>query len=376
MSTKARKWIIVSGIVVLCLFVVVLILAKLSGQFLKARVEKSLGDNVTASAVSISWGKVTVEDLTFLRDGQIVGKIKAVDIKADFMSILRNKLSISKVEVDQPYFKLLIDNKGNVLLPIAMPEEKMGKGKEERKKKEIQEVPTTKESMPVEVKTLIVKEGKVDFEDRSMARPVLLTFVDVRVDVHHITYPFVNQWTDYEVSSQLAGGSQKGSIKATGKTNFLNEETKVKTVLKNIDLALLRPYIEKKGDAGIERGFINMNMDAGVVKKHIKAPGVMTIRDLQLSSSGGVSGTFLGVPRSMALSFLKNNNNEISLNFVLEGDLNNPRFNIRENLATRLSVGMANKLGVSVTGAGETVAGGSSKVIEGTTKTLKGLFKR
>ena len=376
MSTKARKWIIVSGIVVLCLFVVVLILAKLSGQFLKAQVEKSLGDNVTASAVSISWGKVTVEDLTFLRDGQIVGKIKTVDIKADFMSILRNKLSISKVEVDQPYFKLLIDNKGNVLLPIAMPEEKMGKGKEERKKKEIQEVPTTKESMPVEVKTLIVKEGKVDFEDRSMARPVLLTFVDVRVDVHHITYPFVNQWTDYEVSSQLAGGSQKGSIKATGKTNFLNEETKVKTVLKNIDLALLRPYIEKKGDARIERGFINMNMDAGIVKKHIKAPGTMAIRDLQLSSSGGVSGTFLGVPRSMALSFLKNNNNEISLNFVLEGDLNNPRFNIRENLAKRLSVGLANKLGVSVTGTGETVAGGSSKVIEGTTKTLKGLFKR
>jgi hypothetical protein len=376
MSTKARKWIIVSGIVVLCLFVVVLILAKLSGQFLKAQVEKSLGDNVTASAVSISWGKVTVEDLTFLRDGQIVGKIKAVDIKADFMSILRNKLSISKVEVDQPYFKLLIDNKGNVLLPIAMPEEKMGKGKEERKKKEIQEVPTTKESMPVEVKTLIVKEGKVDFEDRSMARPVLLTFVDVRVDVHHITYPFVNQWTDYEVSSQLAGGSQKGSIKATGKTNFLNEETKVKTVLKNIDLALLRPYIEKKGDERIERGFINMNMDAGIVKKHIKAPGTMAIRHLQLSSSGGVSGTFLGVPRSMALSFLKNNNNEISLNFVLEGDLNNPRFNIRENLAKRLSVGLANKLGVSVTGTGETVAGGSSKVIEGTTKTLKGLFKR
>lgn len=376
MSTKARKWIIVSGIVVLCLFVVVLILAKLSGQFLKAQVEKSLGDNVTASAVSISWGKVTVEDLTFLRDGQIVGKIKTVDIKADFMSILRNKLSISKVEVDQPYFKLLIDNKGNVLLPIAMPEEKMGKGKEERKKKEIQEVPTTKESIPVEVKTLIVKEGKVDFEDRSMARPVLLTFVDVRVDVHHITYPFVNQWTDYEVSSQLAGGSQKGSIKATGKTNFLNEETKVKTVLKNIDLALLRPYIEKKGDAGIERGFINMNMDAGIVKKHIKAPGTMAIRHLQLSSSGGVSGTFLGVPRSMALSFLKNNNNEISLNFVLEGDLNNPRFNIRENLAKRLSVGLANKLGVSVTGTGETVAGGSSKVIEGTTKTLKGLFKR
>jgi len=375
MTTKTRKWIIVPGVVALCLLAVVLILSKLSGQFLKTQVEKALGENVKAGAVSISWGKVIVEDLTFLRDGQTVGKVKAINIRADFMSILRNKLSISRVEVDQPYFKLLIDNKGNLLLPIALPEEKTGEDKQKGKRKEIRKDQKPKDTMPVEVKTLVVRDGKVDFEDRSAARPVLLKFEDVKIDVNRIAYPFADQWTEYEVSSQLTGGSQKGSIHATGKTNFMNEETKVKTVMKNIDLALLRPYIEKKGDAGIERGFINMNMDAGVVKKHIKAPGAMAIRDLQLSSSGGVSGTFLGVPRSMALSFLKNNNNEISLNFVLEGDLNNPRFNIRENLATRLSVGMANKLGFSITGAGEAVVGGSSKTIGETMKTLKGLFK-
>ena len=262
--------------------------------------------------------------------------------------------------------------KANSFCQLLIPEEKKENGREKEKQKDQKE----QRAIPVEVKTLIVQGGRIDFEDRSTVRPVLLTFVDVRIDVHDIAYPFASQWTDYEVSSQLAGGSQKGSIHATGKTNFLNEETKVNTVLKNIDLALLKPYIEKKGDTGIERGFINMNMEAGVVKKHIKAPGTMAIRDPQLSSSSGVDGTFLGVPRSMVLSFLKNNNNEISLNFVLEGDLNNPKFNIRENLATRLSVGLANKLGVSVTGAAETVAGGSSKIIEGGMKTLKGLFKR
>ena len=79
MNAKTRKWIIVPGIVALCLLVVVLILSKLSGQFLKAQVEKALGENVKATAVSISWGKVTVEDLTFVRDGQTVGKVKAVN---------------------------------------------------------------------------------------------------------------------------------------------------------------------------------------------------------------------------------------------------------------------------------------------------------
>ena len=44
------------------------------------------------------------------------------------MSILKNKLLISKLEVAEPHFKLLIDNKGNLLLPVAMPEQKAGAG--------------------------------------------------------------------------------------------------------------------------------------------------------------------------------------------------------------------------------------------------------
>ena len=57
MSAKTRKWIIVPGVVALCLLAVVLTLAKLSGQFLKTQVEKALGENVKAAAVSISLGK-------------------------------------------------------------------------------------------------------------------------------------------------------------------------------------------------------------------------------------------------------------------------------------------------------------------------------
>jgi len=375
MSNKTRKRLIVSGIVALCLVVVVLILARLSGQLLKAQIEKALGENVKAGSVSISWGRVTIEGLTFLRDGQIVGNVKSVRVRADFMSILGDKLTISKVEVDQPYFKIVIDSKSNLLLPVALPEEKANEAKQKRGKKERQKDEKPKYATPVEVKTLALRGGKVDFEDRSMARPVIMKFENLMVDIHHIAYPFSDQWTDFEVSCQLAGGKQKSTLNAMGKMNLLNEETKVKAVTKNIDLVLLRPYVEKKGDVGIERGSITMNMDTSVIKNHIRAPGTMVIRDLRLSSSGGIGGTFLGVPRSMVLSFLKNNNNEINLDFVLEGDLNNPRFNIQENFATRLSVSLAKKLGVSILGIGEAVAGGSSSIIEGVTKALKGLFR-
>jgi hypothetical protein len=260
-------------------------------------------------------------------------------------------------------------------LPVALPKEKAGEAKQKRGKKELKKDENPRDVTPVEVKTLALMGGKVDFEDRSLARPVIMKFENLMVDIHRIAYPFPDQWTEFEVSGQLVGGKQISTINATGKTNLLNEETKVKAMTKNIDLVLLRPYVEKKGDMGIERGFINMNIDSSVFKKHIRAPGTMVIRDLQLSSSGGTGGTFLGVPRSMVLSFLKNNNNEISLDFVLEGDLNNPRFNLRENFTTRLSVSLAKKLGISILGIGEAVAGGSSSIIEGATKTLKGLFR-
>lgn len=376
MTAGNKKWIFISGAVVLCLVVTVLILAGLSGQFLKTRIEKALGDNVKAGAVSLSWGKVTIEGLTFTRDDQVVGEIRSVGIKADFMSIMGNKLKISRVEVDQPRLKLVIDKKGNLLLPVALPEEKTGEGNRNKGKKQLRKDPETKDTaLPVEIKTLVVRSGIVEFEDKSVARPVALRFEDVEIDVHDVAYPIADQWTAYEVTGRLSGGARQGSIHATGTTNFLNEETKVKTVMKDVDLVLLRPYVEKKGDVGIQRGFVVLNMDANIMKEHIKAPGTMTIKDLQLASSSGVSGTFLGVPRSMVISFLKNNNNEIVLDFVLEGDLSNPHFNIRENLATRLSVGLANKLGISIMGAGEAVAGGAGKIIEGTTKTLKGLFK-
>src|SRR5690606_21534356 len=132
---RYKKWLIISGVAALCLIVFALILAKLSGQLLKTQIEKALGENVKAGAVGISWGRVTIEDLTFLRDGQTVGNVKSVYVRADFMSILGKKLKVSKVEVDQPYFKVIVDNKGKLLLPISMAVENKDKIKQNQGKK-------------------------------------------------------------------------------------------------------------------------------------------------------------------------------------------------------------------------------------------------
>lgn len=369
MTPAKRKWAILAGALFLCAVAAILILIRSSGQLLKAHIERSLDENVKAGSVTISWGKVVIRDVTFLRDGRTVGTIRSVAVRADFRTILKDTITISKVEVEEPYFKLLIDKKGRFILPIAVALQE-GKVKGKRGDSKV------RGPRPVAIRSFVARGGTIDFEDRSVSGPVLLKFTDVALDVNDIAYPPVNQWTGYEVSSRLAGGRQTGSITGTGKTNLLSEQTKVRAALKNIDLSLLKPYIERKGDARIEGGFVTMTMDADLVKKRIRAPGTMVLRDLRLRSSDGVASTFLGVPASMVVAFLKDNNDKIRIDFILEGNLDNPRFKIRENLATALALGLAEKLGLSIEGVGEALATGSSTLIDKAAKTLKGIFKQ
>ena len=57
-----------------------------------------------------------------------------------------------------------------------------------------------------------------------------------------------------------------------------------------------------------------------------------TLKDLEFASGSGIGSKFMGVPLSLVVASLKKSNNEIPVNFVIEGDLNNPKFDLMENL--------------------------------------------
>ena len=89
------------------------------------------------------------------------------------------------------------------------------------------------------------------------------------------------------------------------------------------------------------------------------------------------------MPLSAVVSFLKNNNNEIVVNFVIEGDLDNPKFNFRESFMNKISIAMAEKLGLSIKRVGESIvetgAEGAKEVgksVEGFGEGIKKLLER
>jgi len=77
---------------------------------------------------------------------------------------------------------------------------------------------------------------------------------------------------------------------------------------------------------------------------------------------------------SAVLSFLKNHDNEIVVNFVfvIEGDLDNPKFNLRESFMNKISIAMAEKLGLSIKRIGESIVETGAEGAKEVGKNVKG----
>ena len=58
----------------------------------------------------------------------------------------------------------------------------------------------------------------------------------------------------------------------------------------------------------------------------------------------------MGLPRNAVLAYLMRNDNTITVDFVLEGDIDNPQFSLNQAFTTRLALAMARVLGVDLGG--------------------------
>jgi hypothetical protein len=108
----------------------------------------------------------------------------------------------------------------------------------------------------------------------------------------------------------------------------------------------------------------------------LKAPGTLTISDLELSQPKDAVATFMGLPRDAVVAYLKNKDNKIVLSFVLEGDIDDPRFTLNEALSTRVALSMAETLGLSLGGVAKGVGGLGQKGVEAAGEATKGAVQQ
>jgi hypothetical protein len=100
----------------------------------------------------------------------------------------------------------------------------------------------------------------------------------------------------------------------------------------------------------VKRGSLDLDLKSTVRNNRLHAPGTVTLKGLELAPSEGAMGTFMGVPRSLVISALKNRDDQIRVQFTLEGNINDPQFSLNESFSKRMAASVAETLGISIEG--------------------------
>jgi uncharacterized protein involved in outer membrane biogenesis len=295
-----------------------------------------------------------------------------VRIVPSLRSLLTDRIHIASIVFERPYLSVKRTSQKWLMLPRLTETEDSRKNSEAGHSY----VPT------VTISEVVLQDGVLELFDTTVSRPPVKTRLE-RLDgvIHDIEAPWLKAQIRFALAASVKGIRRDGRAKVSGWIGPAQRDSSTQITLDGVDLVSLQPYLVRIGEAQVRRGTLDLRLNSDVRGDRLDGKGKIIIRDLELAPSRGFFETFMGIPRSAVINFLKNNQNAIDIDFVLTGDISNPRFSINEAIATRVAMGMASELGVSIRGLAEDFGTlgrrsveGAAGLAEGVGSVLKGLF--
>jgi uncharacterized protein involved in outer membrane biogenesis len=278
-----------------------------------------------------------------------------------------------KIVLHQPYLRVDVDNQGKYVNPFDLIEPIAPRISGSTSSLSVHAVQAEK---PAEVKStylienLQISDGIIDYYNHKVSPSGHLTHLTaVQFSMDNIALPKSDKLSHYSFSAMTAGGT----IASKGSTVLASKDTNAVLTIKNLDVTQFRPYFQKKGDALVTRGILNLDLDLVIKSKIINAPGKMVLKNLAFESSGGLGGKVLGFPRAAVVSLLKSSNDEIVVNFTIQGNIDDPQFSIRDSLTKKFITGLADKLGAPITGIGSVVIDAGKEGVKQVGKGVSGI---
>jgi len=329
----------------------------MAGNILKQQIETALGKDSQVGDISLGLFAVTISDLRIKAPAgwptEDALHAKHIVVTPDWRALLSRRLALHSIDVDGAYMSLWRTPDGKLrLLPSLL---------EQPSKQNAALAPD------VRIAQIALDDASIDFFDSTVRRPahrIHLEKVHASLDALHL--PALDGVSAFELSGLVKGVHSDGRFDLQGNIELGSKDSDIVTQLRGVDLITLQPYLIKAADAGVRQGTLDLDLRAKIQKRHLNAPGVITLHDLELAENGG----FLGMPRQAAVGALKDGSKDIRVNFTLDGNLDDPKFSLNENLAMRFGAGLADTLGVSIGNLGKSVGGAAASV----GNTLRGLF--
>ena len=363
-----RKWFVLLGLVFLLVMGGLSVLSFFGVKFVNTELRKTLGSGITVSEIKIRLTHLALRDIRYedprLKKPLLL--IEQVNIYPTLFSFLKGELRIREVTLLRPSFFFSRSRDGTFAgpWPAAGKEPEGTAGGETKKTGE-------GKAFQVRIDRVRVQEAAVDFEDRKVGEPpaeIKLRKVDL--DVREIHYPPASARSPVTLKGKMKGPTKEGEIEVKGWINFSNLDMDTLFKVREIELKTLEPYYRKRVSAEVESGDMTMEAKVTVSKKVIDAPGSMELTRLRIGSGGG---SVFYIPAKSIVSLLKDKGNRIKVNFHVKGNLDDPRFNLQENIITRIGISLAEGLGVPIRIVGEEFLKGAFTGTKGLAEGLKSI---
>jgi uncharacterized protein involved in outer membrane biogenesis len=367
-STKTKKWALIILAAIVLLVVGAIVGFQAAVGLLKGKVVEALGPDSEIKELRVRWSAVEINGLRIkARQGWPSAdtlRAERVVIVPSLRSLLSGRIQVSSITVVRPYLSALRTRDGKLqvvpsLLAGAASEGKAAAGPPARS---------------VTISRITLEDGVVELFDATVAQPPLkIRLEKIQAAMRDVVAPALTGKSRFDLAAAVKGLQRDGRATVSGWVEVASKDSAVKLQLRSVDLVMLQPYLTQATETRVQRGALDLDLDSEVKQNRLRAPGKVVISDLEFTPTRGVLDTFMGVPRAAVVNFLKNRENKIAINFILEGDINNPRFALNEAFATRLATGLAENLGVSIRGVAEGVGTLGQKGLEAAGEAAKGV---
>jgi uncharacterized protein involved in outer membrane biogenesis len=340
-------------------------------QMLKEKVVEALGPGSEVGELNVGWSSVELAALSIQGPtGWPAARTLQADrvtIKPSLRSLLTNEVQLASVTVEKPYLSLMRVPGKLVIVPSLLDAKRR---------------PEQNGNRGLTISKIVLQNGVIEIFDATVGpSPLKIRLEEVEGFFRDIGPAKLETPIRFELSGNAKGKSRDGRLKLSGWIAAKGRDSSSHIVMNGVDLVSLQPYLARRGDARVSHGTLDLNLTSEVRNNQLNGRGKMIIRDLEFAPSQNYLGTFMGLPRSAVVSFLKDHDNAINVDFTLSGDVRQPHFSLNEALATRVATGMAGQLGVSIQGVAEGLetlgrkgvesAGGAADAIG---SALRGLF--
>ncbi|MDE2600561.1 MAG: DUF748 domain-containing protein [Rhodocyclaceae bacterium] len=354
------RWALASCLLLLFLIVGAAVALHFAGKTLKAHIEQALGEDSSVGDISLGLYSVTISDLRIRAPAGWPAEenlhARRIVVAPDWQALLSRKIAIRYIHAEDVYLSMQRDADGHLrVLPSLL----------ERKKAAGDDAPPPE----VTIDEVTLSDAALDFYDATIRKPpyrIRLEKVEARLGKLH--FPALDGRSPLELSGIIKGERSDGSYRLKGDIELATRDSSLLTTMRNVDLTALRPYLVRSAETGVRRGELDLDLKSVVKQRRLNAQGTLVLHDLVLDDSG----SFMGLPRQGAVNMLKNGRKDIRMQFALQGNLDDPKFSLNENLAMKFSAGLAETLGVSIGNLGKSVGGAAT----GIGNAIKGLFGR